>query len=126
MVGRKSKRTKGIQPEIQTLHFIKELTGCESQTQNSSRATTPIFHSQPETHMLEPITRTVSHGFLSQLSTSGPVSDAPQKHTQTPKKESDLHEENRAGSRAALARHRTDPTLQLYPICEGLLRQWQT
>lgn len=57
-VQRKSKRTEGIQPEIQTVYFIKELSESESQTQNSSRASTPIFHSQPETHVFEPKTRT--------------------------------------------------------------------
>lgn len=45
------------------------------------------------------------------LKNSGPVSDAPQKHTQIPKKDSDLHdmEENRVGSTASLARDKTEP-----------------
>lgn len=45
------------------------------------------------------------------LKNSGPVSDALQKHTQIPRKDSDLHdmEENRVGSTASLARDKTEP-----------------
>lgn len=42
--------------------------------------------------------------------------------------DSDLHDmdETRVESRAALARDKTEPTLQLHLICKRLLREWQT
>lgn len=49
---------------------------------------------------------------------------SPQKHIQTARNDSELHdmEENRVGSRAALVRNKAEPT----HICKRLLRQWQT
>lgn len=56
MVGRKSKISKGIQPEIQTLIsiLVTELCKPESQTLHPSRASTLIFCCQQKTHMLQP------------------------------------------------------------------------